>query len=72
MAFGIGVQGDIGYGDPDSWGGPMDGVDVEQSLGASLEVSSRLPQDTWQFVFMIAAIIGLWVMGGLLFKSVRL
>ena len=75
MAFGIGTRGDVGYGDPQSWGGPDNGVDlaghadlgpIKTGFGANLSV------DGWVFLMMIGALALLWLFGGVIFKNVNL
>jgi len=73
MSWGIGQRGQVGYGDADSWGGPMNGEDVESHLGAPIRhVRDKLPTDPAQFIWIVLALIGLWVLGGAVFRSARM
>lgn len=76
MSFGIGQQMDeLDYGDSDSWGGPMGGVDINAQAG--IEVGSgkwhaRMTTDLWSVLLILGALAGLWFLGGVVFKSVRM
>lgn len=73
MGFGTNEAYVTGYGEADSWGGPMDGVDVVQHLGSSVQMkpTSRVSEDTYMFFMIIGALALLWVLGGA-FRSARL
>lgn len=74
--YGIGASGDIGLqADSDSWGGPLNSVDlVDGSSGGSplaFKWHARLSVETWTAIVMIAALVGLWVIGGTLARKVN-
>ena len=72
MSFGRGTDMDVGYGDPEAWGGPMDGVDIIQQIGnVEQKGSARVSKDTYTFLIVLFAIILLWMMGGVVFRKVR-
>lgn len=73
MSFGIGLPGAVGYGDADSWGGPADGIDIEQGIGdVSKKRSAKVPSDTYMFLVVAGALGILWLLGGVAFKSARM
>lgn len=61
------------FGEADSWGGPMDGIDVIEHVGSSLAPSktSRVSEDTYMFFIIVGALACLWLLGGV-FRSARL
>lgn len=73
MSWGIGAQGDVGYGDADSWGGPVNGVDVmEHIAGVKRAKHADMSVDTYMFIIIMVALGILWLLGGVVFKSARL
>lgn len=75
MSFGIGsLQTAVaGYGDADSWGGPVNGVDILQHSGIDTDsVKAQKSVDFCMFLTIIGALVLLWVLGGLVFKNARL
>lgn len=62
------------FGDSDSWGGPVDGIDVMNHITGSANAvakSTGISEDGYAFIIMILALAGLWLLGGVVFKSVR-
>lgn len=77
MAFGIGTRGDVSFGPDgsDTWGGPLNGVDVtdHQGTGAvSTSWHANLSVDTYVFLLIMGALAMLWLLGGVVFKNARL
>lgn len=78
MAFGIGTRGDVSFGPDgsDTWGGPMNGVDVTAHDGNARAVNTawhaNLSVDTYLFLLMMGALALLWLLGGVAFKNARL
>jgi hypothetical protein len=73
MSFGIGLSQVPGYGDADSWGGPADGIDVQQGIGnVEQKRSAKVPSDTYMFLVVVGALGVLWLLGGVAFKSARM
>lgn len=75
MSFGPG-QWDTqveGYGDASAWGGPGNSVDMMQHLGSTVQQtrSSKVSEDTYMFIIIMAALGSLWLLGGV-FRSARL
>jgi hypothetical protein len=75
MAFGVGTGLDeYMVGDSDSWGGPLNGVDLEAQAGVSVGGSSwhtRMTVDLWAMIIIIGAVVALWVLGGVVFRRVN-
>jgi hypothetical protein len=73
MGFGIGEPGPVGYGDADSWGGPADGIDIQQGIGnVKQKVSARIASDHYLFMVIGVSLVALWLLGGVAFKSARM
>jgi hypothetical protein len=73
MSWGIGTQTDVGYGDADSWGGPVNGVDVMEHIsGVKRAKHANMSSDAYMFGIIIVALALLWLLGGVVFKSARL
>jgi hypothetical protein len=73
MAFGIGEPGPVGYGDADSWGGPVDGIDIQQGIGdVKQKLSARIASDHYLFMVIAVSLVALWLLGGVAFKSARM
>jgi hypothetical protein len=71
--FGIGLPGPTGYGDADSWGGPVNGIEVESQMGGTIRAAKdKLPTDSAQFIVIVACLALLWVLGGAVFGSARM
>lgn len=74
MSWGIGSTGDIGYGDADSWGGPVNGIDVlnhvssDAKHGRTADISS----DAYMFGVIMFCLGLLWLLGAVVFKNARL
>lgn len=61
-------------GDSDSWGGPLNGVDVSANAGVSVGNSSwhsRVTVDLWCLIVIFGSLALLWVMGGVIFRRVN-
>lgn len=75
MSFGIG-DGDTvaGYGSvQEGWqGAPYDGVDLLDHALVSAPWHARIPSDTYLFMIIIGALVVLWLLGGVAFKSVNI
>ena len=75
MAYGIGSGMDeMLVGDSDSWGGPMNGVDLEASAGVSLggnKWHTRMTVDLWSLIIIVGSLALLWVLGGVVFRRVN-
>lgn len=73
MAWGIGEPGPQGYGDADSWGGPADGIDIQEGIGnVKQKVSARIASDHYLFMVIFVSLGILWLLGGVAFKSARM
>lgn len=62
-------------GDSDSWGGPMNGVDLTAEAGVSIGGSrwhSRMTIDLWTVVIVLGALALLWLLGGVVFKRINI
>lgn len=74
MSFGIG-DGDYveNYGNSEDWGGaPGDGVDMLSQGMVNVPWHARIPSDTYLFGIIIGALVVLWLLGGVAFKSVNI
>lgn len=74
MAWGIGDGDNMeNYGTYDGWqGAPGDGVDMlDQSL-TDAPWHARIPSDTYLFLIIIGALVALWLLGGVAFRSVNI
>ena len=61
--------------DADTWGGPMNGVDLEAQAGISAgnsSLSSRISVDLWTLIIIVGALALLWLMGGVIFRRVNI
>lgn len=61
-------------GDSDSWGGPMNGVDLDMQAGVALGNNrwhSRMTVDLWSLIIIFGALLTLWVLGGVVFRRVN-
>lgn len=74
MGYGTGTSADIGWGDPDSWGGPDNGIDVQTHLGLvdGTVKQYRMSEDAWLAIIIIGSLVTLWLLGGVAFKSFRI
>lgn len=76
MAFGVGVSGDEAmFGDPSSWDGPQNGVDVSAEAGMNVgpvKWHAQISTDTWTLIIMLASLAALWVLGGVVFRKINL
>ncbi len=73
MSFGRGMDPDVGYGDADNWGGPVDGVDILQGMGdVAKKPSARVSKDSYTFGVIAGALVLLWLLGGVAFRKIRL
>jgi hypothetical protein len=62
-------------GDSDTWGGPMNGVDMTAQAGVDIGGSSwhsRITIDLWTLIIIFAALSALWVMGAVVFRRVNI
>lgn len=79
MSFNVGTADDFDsmmYGDASSWqGAPDNGVDLVTEAGVqvgSAKWHARMTSDLWSVIIILGAILGLWVLGGVVFKSVTI
>jgi hypothetical protein len=77
MSWGLGTYASevAGYGDADSWGGPVNGIDVVGHISDDFKKASKggsVSSDTYMFIIVMAAVAALWLLGGVVFKSARL
>lgn len=62
-------------GDSDTWGGPMNGVDMTAQAGVDIGKSSwhtRMTVDLWTLIIIFGALTVLWVMGAVVFRRVNI
>lgn len=74
MSWGIGTDEPTDYGSDQAWGNAsLNGVDVIDHVGDQVtkSVSARIPVDTYAALVMIGALALLWLLAGVLFKSVK-
>lgn len=78
MSWGIGTTGDVSFDvvdGSDSWGGPMNGIDVVRHEGSptlSTSWHGRIGVDAYLFLVIMGALAALWLLGGVLFKNATL
>jgi hypothetical protein len=73
MSFGIGQDRTVGYGNADTWGGPMNGVDLESHIGNVIPIRKhRVSEDGYMAIIILGALVALWVLGGIAFKGRRI
>lgn len=77
MSFGVGTSLDEMYygSDPDTWGGPMGGVDLVTEAGVQVgnaKWHARMTSDLWSVVIILGALAGLWFLGGIVFRNVNI
>lgn len=61
--------------DSDSWGGPMNGVDMVAQAGVQAGNNSwhsRITIDLWSLIIIVGALAGLWILGGVVFRRVNI
>jgi len=61
--------------DSDTWGGPLNGVDMVAQAGLDVGNSSwhsRLSIDSWTLMIILGALAVLWLMGGVVFRRVNI
>lgn len=61
-------------GDADTWGGPMDGVDIDAQMGIDVGGShwhSRMTIDLWTLIIILGSLALLWLLGGVVFRRVN-
>lgn len=63
---------DAVLGDADTWGGPMNGVDLVEESGADPVKEYRMSPDLWAMLIILGAIGGLWFLGGIVFRKVNI
>jgi hypothetical protein len=73
--MGTDVSNAMFAGDSDSWGGPMNGVDMTAQAGVDVGGSSwhsRLTVDSWTLIVILASLAVLWLMGAVVFRRVNI
>ena len=74
MAYAQGYSETFGV-DSDSWGGPMNGVDMVAQAGVEAGGNSwhsRITIDLWSLIIILGALAVLWVLGGVVFRRVNI
>ena len=75
MSFGTGKNVLTDVGNPEAWGGPLNGTDLEAGVGMSVGRSgfgANLSVNMWSAIVMIGALALLWFFGGVVFRKVNI
>ena len=75
MAIGTNYSTQTFATDSDSWGGPMNGIDMTAQAGVDIGGNSwhsRLSIDLWCLLIILGSLMALWVLGGVVFRRVNI
>lgn len=74
MSFGSGERESAMYGQADNWGGPDNGIDLVGQIGTVDTASKtyKISEDGWLAIFIVTALVLLWLLGGVAFRGHRI
>jgi hypothetical protein len=74
MAWGIGDGDSVqNFGTVEGWqGAPNDGVDVLDHALVPESWHAAIPSDSYLFLVILGSLVALWILGGTVFRRVRM